>query len=249
MIDLHCHYLPGIDDGARDMREAMTLARASAENGITHAVLTPHVYAGRWDNTASRIAPVFAEFVSNLERERIDLSVSLGGEVHLLPEAIDWFERGELPFLGGWRGLRVVLLEMPDGQVPVGAIRVAEYFLARGVVPMIAHPERNKEVMRDIRRIEPFLQVGCLLQLTAASVCGWFGAPAHRTAHELIGAGWAFAVSTDAHNLAHRPPVLAEARQVLDQTFGPDAAFALTERNPGAVVAERAALGLDVPRD
>lgn len=247
MIDLHCHYLPGVDDGARDLAAALDLARAAVANGITHAVLTPHVYPGRWDNTVDRVAPVFNAYRAALAQENIPLGVSLGGEIHLLPESVDWLAEGRAPYVGGWRGRRVVLLELPDSQIPIGAVQVAEHLMRHGIVPMIAHPERNKDVMRDIRRIEPFLRIGCLLQLTAASVCGWFGANAHRAALELLDADWVFTVATDAHNLAHRPPVLAEARAVIESRYGPDAGFVLTERNAGEVVAERHHLGLDAP--
>jgi protein-tyrosine phosphatase len=107
---------------------------------------------------------------------------------------------------------------------------------------MIAHPERNRDVMRAPNRLAPFIDAGCLVQLTAASVCGWFGVAAHRAALAILDAGWATAVATDAHNLRHRPPVLADARRALRMRFGPEAAVTLTETNPGAIVAGRPAL-------
>jgi protein-tyrosine phosphatase len=242
MIDLHCHYLPGVDDGAPDLDAALALARAAAENGIATAVLTPHVYAGRWDNTLTSLRPRFDRFQRAVRDAGIPLDLHLGAEVHLLPESLAMHDAGEIPTLGRWQDRDVILLEMPDGGIPVGALKAVEYLIARGAIPMIAHPERNRDVMRAPDKLAPFVDAGCLVQLTAASVCGWFGVAAHRAALAILDAGWATAVATDAHNLRHRPPVLAEARHALRMRFGPEAAVALTETNPGAIVAGRPGL-------
>lgn len=239
MIDLHCHYLPGVDDGASDLETGIALARAAAENGIREAVLTPHILAGRWNNTRSSLEPRFDAFQRAVVEAGIDIALHLGAEVHLLPESLALFEAGEVPALGVWKGRRVILLEFPDGGIPVGAINAVEFLLQRGAIPMIAHPERNKDVMRSTSKIEPFVRAGCLLQLTAASVCGWFGKHAHQSALALLDAGWVTAVATDAHNLRYRPPVLAEARYTLRTRYGLEAAEVLTQRNPAAIIAGR----------
>lgn len=239
MIDLHCHYLPGVDDGAPDLDTALALARASVDNGILIAVLTPHVMAGRWDNRRSTLEPAFEAFRRSVDEAGIPLELHLGAEVHLMPASLGLLEADELPVLGRWEGERVILLELPDGGVPVGAMKAVEILRRHGAVPMLAHPERNRSIMRDVSRLAPFIDAGCLVQLTAASVCGWFGAPAKRAAHEILDAGWATAVATDAHNLRHRPPVLAEARHALTVRYGEDAARELTELNPLLIVAGR----------
>ncbi|MEZ5653235.1 MAG: CpsB/CapC family capsule biosynthesis tyrosine phosphatase [Burkholderiaceae bacterium] len=242
MIDLHCHLLPGVDDGAPDMAAALALARAAVANGITASVLTPHIYFGRWDNGLSSLRATFFAFREELAAQGIPLEVSLGGEVHLLPEAFDLLSADDLPFIGGWRDARVLLLELPDGHVPVAAYQAVERFLAKNVIPMIAHPERNKAVMRDPRVYDTFVRMGCLTQLTAASVCGMFGKNAHRTALQLLDSGAATVIATDAHNLRARPPVLAEARAAITERFGPQAGMVLTESNPAELLRGRALL-------
>ncbi|MEI7444395.1 MAG: CpsB/CapC family capsule biosynthesis tyrosine phosphatase [Burkholderiales bacterium] len=249
MIDLHCHYLPGVDDGAPDLETALNLARAAADNGILIAVLTPHVMAGRWDNRRSTLEPAFEAFRRSVDDAGIPLELYLGAEVHLMPASLGLLEVDELPVLGRWEGERVILLELPDGGVPVGAMKAVEILRRHGAVPMLAHPERNRSIMRDISRLEPFVDAGCLVQLTAASVCGWFGAPAKRAAQEILDAGWATAVATDAHNLRHRPPVLAEARHALTLRYGEDTARELTELNPLLIVAGRDDAALPAERD
>lgn len=239
MIDLHCHLLPGIDDGARDMPMALDLARASVANGITHAVLTPHIYAGRWDNRLSNLGGVFAEYQQALADAGIPLQVYLGGEVHLLPDAFNLMDAGDLPYIGVWRGYKVILLELPDSHIPVGVLKAVELFIRAGYLPMIAHPERNKEVMRNIKRLQPLLKAGCLVQLTAAAVVGKFGAPAHKACLQLLDNGWATVVATDAHNLEHRPPIMLEARAALDELYGEEAGEVLTEANPLTILQGR----------
>ena len=235
MIDLHCHYLPGIDDGAQTLDEALALARAAVANGIRQAVLTPHIHPGRYENILSSLQPRFEAFCAALQAAEIPLKVHLGGEVRLLPEMLGLLEEGELPTLGRWENNRVVLLEFPPDQIPVGSIKAVAYLRERGVIPMIAHPERNKDVMRNWRKMEPFAKEGCLLQLTSASVCGFFGKAVQETSERLLSAGWVTVLATDAHNLEHRPPVLAEGRRAIEARHGAEAAALLTEVNPALI--------------
>ena len=239
MIDLHCHYLPGVDDGAPDTETALALVRAAADNGIREAVLTPHVFPGRWDNSTVNLGPVFEAFCAAVSEAGIPIRLYLGGEVRLLPETLEMVASGTAPFLGGWQGKRVMLMELPDGQIPVGTMQAVKFLMRANVVPLIAHPERNREVMRTPAKLEPFVKEGCLLQLTAASVTGDFGTQARDTATRILERGWAFAVATDSHNLAHRPPMLNEARLELARRYGEETATALTIGNPMAVVSTR----------
>ncbi len=241
MIDLHCHYLPGVDDGARTLADALALASASVADGITTAVLTPHVHPGVFDNRLSALRPAFEVFRRALAEARIPLEVHLGAEVRVHPTAFELLAIDELPFIGHFGEDRLVLLEFPDGQLPVGGLAAVRFLANQGVRALIAHPERNKEVMRDPERIKPYLDAGCLLQVTAASITGRFGAPAFRTARHLLEKGWVDIVASDAHNLSARPPVMQEARAELIRHFGLGVAHRLTEERPGELVARRRA--------
>lgn len=236
MIDLHCHYLPFVDDGPDTLRQSVELVALSLNRGITHAVLTPHVFPGQWDNTLESLRPGFDSFRRMLATSNLPLEVSLGAEVRLLPECLAMAERNELPTLGHWNGERVLLLELPDGQVPAGTEQAVAFLRERGYVPMIAHPERNRGVMGDCRKVQPLVEAGCLLQLTAGSVIGAFGPAAQRTALQLLDAGVVTVIATDAHNLAHRPPLLAEARGAVLARYGAEAAEALTLTTPARII-------------
>jgi len=232
MIDLHCHLLPAVDDGPQNLDEALGLARACVDDGITHAVLTPHVFPGRHANTRASIAAACAWFRRELAKAQVPLAVSFAGEVRLMPEVLDLLALGELPFLGCSAGRRNLLLEMPDGQIPLGAERFMHQLLRAGVRPVIAHPERNKAVMDQPQRVQAFVDAGCLLQLTAGSLLGSFGARAQAVSRLLLDAGLVAVVASDSHNLLRRPPQLRAARRLLQHERGAATAFELLAAAP-----------------
>lgn len=239
MIDLHCHFLPGIDDGARNLDEALTLARATVDNGVRCAIMTPHLHPGRWENFAGEIERHTVEFRRALADADIPLRVGYAAEVRLSPEIPVLIERGHVPFLGELNGYRFMLLEFPHGHIPLGADKLVWRLLQMKVRPVIAHPERNKDVMRDPGKIMPFVEMGCILQLTAASVCGRFGDRAHRTARILLESDADMVLATDAHNREARPPVLREGVVAAAQVVGEDRARAMAFTLPQKIVASQ----------
>lgn len=225
MLDLHVHVLPGIDDGPRTLDDALKLARALVADGIEHVVATPHIYPGVFDNTPHRIAEAFERLQTAVTAEGLALTMTWAAEVRICPEIIDWLEHRRLPLLdGSLVGPSTALIELPDGQIPVGTDRLAGLMLDRGITPLIAHPERNKAVMEQPSRLEALRSLGCRFQLTAGSVIGEFGSKAHATARHLLDAGWADVVASDAHNLSGRKPRMSAARQWLQEHY--DAALA-----------------------
>lgn len=232
MIDLHCHLLPGVDDGPDTWDAALALARACVEDGIRHAVLTPHVFPGRHDNDSTTLQPAFQQFRALLQREGLPLTASLAGEVRLTPEILDMLPEGRLPFLGRSAGMDNLLLELPDGQIPLGTDRLVHRLLRLGVRPILAHPERNRAVIADPLRMRPFVEAGCLLQVTAGSLTGHFGPSAREAAWALLRAGWVAAVASDCHNLGGRRPRMQLARQHLIASQGLNTTFELLAASP-----------------
>lgn len=113
MIDLHCHFLPGIDDGPETVDEALALARAAVADGITHSMLTSHIDPDRYVNQRSSLEGVFASFAEQIRAARIPLELRLGGEARLCPELMDLIADNQAPFLGEVDGWRILLLEFP----------------------------------------------------------------------------------------------------------------------------------------
>jgi protein-tyrosine phosphatase len=129
-----------------------------------------------------------------------------------------------------------MLLEFPHSHVPVGADKFVAWLLARNIRPMIAHPERNKDVMRDPARLDPFVQAGCLLQLTADSVSGGFGELCAQRAREFLERGWVSVLASDAHDTVDRPPRIAPGRDAAAKIVGDDAARRMTHDTPLLIV-------------
>ena len=236
MIDIHCHMLPGIDDGAGDMHEALAMARAAYENGIRFSIVTPHIHPGRYENSVQTISRSLAKFKIALSKARIPLKLGMAAEVRLSPEILPMLKRDQIPFLGTLDGYRIMLLEFPHSHIPPGADRLVEKLLVMKVRPIIAHPERNKDVIRKYSKIEPFIEMGCFLQLTASAVAGRFGEMPHKRALQLLESDAFMMLATDAHNLKARYPALREGYEAAVQQLGQEEARKLVVDNPMAVV-------------
>jgi protein-tyrosine phosphatase len=241
VIDLHCHYLPGIDDGAQTVEEALALARAAVAAGIRTAVLTPHVHIGRYDNTLASIERSFAQFQQLLLREEIALDIRVGGEVRIAAEIVPLVEDEQIPFIGQLGSDRIVLLEFPHSHLLAGGEKLIKWLLDRNIRPLIAHPERNRDVMRNVDKIAEYVGMGCLLQVTGASIIGQFGRSAQLCAQALLERNWVSVVATDAHNMQYRPPNLDLAFEALATMGGIQYARELTEILPGRIVFSRSA--------
>lgn len=236
MIDLHCHLLPGIDDGPQTLPEALAMARLAVEHGIREVRVTPHLHVGRWDNDRARIAAAVDAFVISLKKESIELRLGFAAEVRASYDIVPLVEENRVPFLGAWEGQKVLLLELPHSHVPVGADKLVEWLLARGIRPMIAHPERNKDILRDPGKILPFVRLGCLLQLTADAVAGGFGAECAARAAQFLEEGWVTVLASDAHDTRMRPPRVSPGREAAARIVGDEEARKLVEDNPRQIV-------------
>ncbi|WP_207951992.1 tyrosine-protein phosphatase [Pseudomaricurvus alcaniphilus] len=236
MIDLHCHYLPGIDDGAGTMEEALDLARASVANGIHCAIMTPHLHPGRHDNTKAGIARHTTNFRRALKQAGIPLHIGFAAEVRLGAETLSLVESDQVPFLGELDGYKIMLLEFPHSHMPPGADNLVQRLLDHKIRPIIAHPERNKDVMRNVDKITPFIEMGCILQLTAASVANRFGDKAYQRAIQLLQCGAPIVLATDAHNLNGRAPMLREGLEAATAIVGHKAADDMVNRLPLSIV-------------
>ena len=236
MIDVHCHFLPGIDDGAQSMDVAVDMARAAYANGIRLSIVTPHIHPGRYQNSAQTISKSLALFQGALLKARIPLKLGMAAEVRLTPEILPMIGRDEIPFLGELDGYRILLLEFPHSHIPSDAYQLVEKLLAMNIRPLIAHPERNKDVMRKYSNIEPFIEMGCFLQLTASAVAGRFGRMSHKRSLQLLKSDAFLMLATDAHNLKARNPELREGFEAAAKHVGRDEARKLVLDNPMAVV-------------
>jgi len=236
MIDIHCHLLPGIDDGAGTMEQALELARIAVADGISHMVVTPHMHPGVYDNQAASIRVVFELFREAVLEQGLNLCLAMAAEVRICPEIVSMMADGRIPMYRSAAGTQTLLLEFPHSHIPPGSDKLIHWLRARGTGCLIAHPERNKELMRDIDKLVPFINMGCKLQLTAASVSGQFGEQPKQAALELLKRGWVALLATDAHNASRRPPELAAGKRAAAGAIGAERAEALVSSGPWSLV-------------
>lgn len=236
MVDLHSHLLPGVDDGPRVLETALDMARIAVANGTTHLICTPHIHPGRYSNDATSIKRAWEAFATALAQANIPLRTGFAAEVRFGSELIASITQGSLPFLGDWDGRKAMLLEFSDADIPFGAERMTQWMLNQGVLPIIVHPERNMGVMRHPAKLKPFLQQGCLLQITAGSVTGSFGEPAKRLAHALLHEGVVDLIASDAHDINRRPPNISHGLRIAKQIVGERRAKHLVLDTPWKIV-------------
>ena len=238
MIDIHCHLLPGIDDGPEELDEALDMARLAVANGITEAIVTPHIHAGRYENTRESVAEATRRFQHCLQDNGIALRLRMAAEIRIGPELMALVEAQQVPWLGSLDGYRLVLLEFPHSHIPVGSDKLVSWCLQRKIRPVIPHPERNKDVIRNLEKITPFVKLGCLLQVTAGAVAGDFGPQARKRAHQLLERGWVSFLASDAHNTEHRIPDLEPGRAAAAAIIGEAASWRLVRDNPRSILAD-----------
>ena len=236
MIDIHCHLLPAIDDGASDVSIALEMARMAVANGIRKLVLTPHMQPGLYDNDWPGIRSALTVFQQALANADIQLEVRAAAEVRITPEIPQMVSSGLIPMLGTYEGYQVMLLEFPHSHIPPGSDKLVNWLLNHNIRPLIAHPERNKDVIRKFEKIVPLVHSGCLLQLTAGSVAGAFGDACQLRARQMLEAGWVTILASDAHNLNHRIPDLEPGRRAAAEIVGEDASWQLVQDNPWSLV-------------
>ncbi|MBL4775774.1 MAG: capsular biosynthesis protein [Mariprofundus sp.] len=226
MLDMHCHLLPGIDDGPSTLDQSICLAKHAVAHGITHAVLTPHIQPGRYNNDVQSIARVGRVFKAALESNAIPLQIALAAEVRLCAELVGMVQQENFHEIcvGQLGGDRILLLEFPHSHLPPGSEQLVQHLLGHNIRPMIAHPERNKTMHHSPDRLAAFISMGCLVQLTAGSVVGDFGIKSQKCAQYFLKQGWVNVLATDAHNLNSRPPELLEGVAAAANIIGKDAA-------------------------
>lgn len=236
MIDIHCHLLPGIDDGATNLVASMDMARASVQSGITHALCTPHIHYGYFDNNIDIIRSTHEIFASALERENIPLRTHYAAEIRITPEITKLYAKGTIPFIGYLDGKPVLLLELPHSHIPIGLEQFLGWLKSRGIKPIIAHPERNRDILSNFNKAIWLKGLGVMFQVTAGAITGTFGSRVQSCSIKMLEEGLVDVVATDAHNLQKRPPEMGGAFSIIQDEFDFELANDLCKFNPWRMV-------------
>lgn len=237
MIDIHCHLLPGIDDGPATFEEAVALCRAVAAEGCTAALATPHQHHELWWNgEPERLTLLLARLREAVGNE---LELYAGAEIHVGARTLDELDRwpgGELIPLAGSRW---VLLEFDRFEPLADPFDLIHELVVAGWRPILAHPEEYAWLAEDSELLDRLILRGARLQITAANLLGDRGRGLAERCRALLASGRVHFVASDAHGTARRPTRMAEAARELARRFGEATAFRLTTANPTAILHDR----------
>jgi protein-tyrosine phosphatase len=232
MIDIHCHILPGLDDGPAILEESLEMGRIAAAEGVETLVATPHCLNGIYANDQGTILPALNRLREALLENNIPITVLPGADIHLQPELAAFVSANPALLLGG----RYFLLELPSQSLPPGLPEFLFKIGLTGLMPIITHPERNLLIQGNPALAVDWVRAGALLQITAMSVTGEFGRKVQDCARFLITRGLIQVLASDAHSSDRRPPLLSRARARVEQWGGAALAHDLVEGNPGRIV-------------
>ena len=218
LVDIHCHILPGVDDGAKDWQTSIKLAREAVADGVTHAVCTPHMLNGKYINHKKDVIRLTENFQDMLDDAKIPLTVFPGQEVRIsgdLPKALD---DDDILFLD--EDGQYMLLEFPSDDVPAYTRDMVFKLMQRGITPVVVHPERNSRILKEPVILQELIEQGCLVQITASSYIGTFGKDIEEMSRRFIEAGQCSCFASDAHDLPKRQYEYSEALEKLSNEFG-----------------------------
>jgi len=233
MIDLHCHLLPGIDDGAPDEATSLEMARIAVADGICTTACTPHIYPGLYENDAAGIIARVGSLQRRFVDEGIKLALTIGADAHLTPELLGRLKARTAPTLAGGR---YFLLEPPHTVAPPRFAETVFDFIAAGFVPVLTHPERLTWIKPHYAAFVALVKSGVWMQVTAGSLTGRFGEGAKYFAEKMLDDGLVHLLATDAHSVRHRAPLLAEGSKAAEKWVGAAEARRLVVDRPRAIL-------------
>jgi protein-tyrosine phosphatase len=244
VIDLHCHILPGLDDGATDSSVSLAMARALADQGVTDVACTPHILPGLYHNSGPAIRVAVQELQALIDQEGIPLRLATGADVHMTPDFVAGLRSGALLTLAD---SRYVLVEPPHHTAPP---QLEEFFfnlMVAGYVPVLTHPERLSWVPSRYEIIKKLVRAGVWMQITAGSVAGAFGRNALYWSQRMLDDGCVHVIASDAHDAERRPPDLASAYEFVARRVGAEEARRLVLTRPAVILEDQPPSNLPGP--
>ncbi len=233
MIDLHCHILPGLDDGPRTLKEALAMCRVAAADGVTQIVAAPHFRPGTYTFNGPGLMEVVKIFNTAVQREGLDLTILPGAEVTVSPEMPGQLKDGVHLTVNNMG--RYFLAEFSPWSVPDDWEGFLLSFLP-DLVPIIAHPERNAWFIRHPEALVSAVSQGIRVQVTAMSITGGFGDEVKDFSRHLLKKNLVQVIASDGHSAEYRPPVLSEAVRLAAHIIGLERAEALVTTIPKAIL-------------
>ncbi|WLR52990.1 tyrosine protein phosphatase [Bacillus tianshenii] len=218
MIDLHCHILPTVDDGAGSIQDSLTMAKQAEEEGIHTIVATPHHKNGKYENDKASILTDVEALNAVFKKEQVDIKVLPGQEVRVYGDLLKDYQLGHILTMNDTG--KYLFIEFPSAQVPRITDNLLYSLQLEGVIPVIVHPERNQKIIEKPNILYEIVKQGALTQITTSSLTGVFGKKIQKFSYDLIEANLTHFIASDAHNTTTRPFNVQNALTTIEKKFG-----------------------------
>jgi len=234
MIDIHTHILPGVDDGARDLDEAMEMCRLCADDGIRVIAVTPHDLNGVYSNDRNSVIKHTSAFKEEVSKQSIPIEIVHGADIAMSPDLLEKLDNGSIMPLNDTG--RYILLEPPQFFMIDAFKRLIFEIRRRSIVPIITHPERNETLMTHQDALYDAVIAGALIQVTAARLTGAFGPQVRMRTIDLLTRNMVHFIASDSHSTKTRKPGLSRARTEAAVHVGQAEATRMATERPEAVL-------------
>lgn len=234
MIDIHCHILPGIDDGAVSIEESVQMAKTAVLDGIQTIIATPHTLDGVHKNPVSKVCACVDNLKRALSEADLNISIYPGADVHLCPDIVKKINSGHAGTINN--KMKFILLELPSQTLPSGIKDEIFSLKINGLTPIITHPERNAVFQKNRSILHDLIHMGAISQITAMSITGDFGPYIKSFAEYLLKHRLVHMIASDAHSQDTRPPILSKAVEMAANILGSQDALKMVTDIPNAVL-------------
>lgn len=231
MIDIHCHIVPGIDDGSGNLGTSLKMLEIAEKSGLSTIITTPHYIKNRFENSFKSIVQAVEELNKEISKNNIQVQLLPGQEVMVDKYTLDLYKQGEL---GCLNNSQYMLIEFPMDVLPEDALDIIYELKLLRIKPIIAHPERYMYLQEKLTGVNKFIEEKCLFQINAASITGLFGKKVSETAIKLIENGVCQFIASDAHSAGGRSPDISKAMSLIKHDY--NEVYKTIQRNARAVL-------------
>lgn len=214
MIDIHCHILPGIDDGAKDIATSIEMLRTAEMDGIEKIIATPHYRTSYFENNFDAVKMEVGKLNEVIKNQKINVEILPGQEIFLDTHTVELYKSGKIK---GLNATRYMLFELPFDELPHYTFDVLYELRILGIVPILAHPERYEYIIKSPGKINEFIEEKCLFQINSHSINGVFGRAVKKTSELLLKNRICDFIASDAHTVGNRCPEIKKALDKIQQ--------------------------------
>lgn len=217
MIDIHNHILPGLDDGSQSLDESIRMAKLAVEEGIESIIATPHHANGKYENRAVDIVKAVEQLNAELVKQNIPLRIYSGQEIRVTDRFLeDMYQKVSIPL----NHSKYILIEFPTNRIPSRIEEVLHELEVMQLIPILAHPERNLEIVDNPDKLYHLVTRGMLSQVTSHSINGAFGLKIQKISLDFCSRNLTHFIASDAHNLTHRAFGLLQSYNYIEAKLG-----------------------------